>query len=143
MKRTIKLTLICVALLGASLTFVNSAGAVTIGSANELGFVFPGIPSSDQDKQDYVNHLVGMAVGTVDLANGLIYNRSSNVFGTLPSAVLALSGTGTTVNLGSGSLYSYLLVTYIGIGSKVWYVGNLTGAITIPGSPFTQWTLFG
>ena len=34
-------------------------------------------------------------------------------------------------------------VTYIGLGSEVWYVGNLSGTISIPGSFLTQWALFG
>ncbi len=144
MTRTSKSTLVCIALFGALLAFADTARAVTIGSSNELGFVFPGIPSSNQDKENYVNHLIGMALGAIDLANGQVYQRSTNAFGGLPNAVWALNGAGTKVNLGAGNLYSYLLVTYIGVGSKVWYVGNLSGTMTIPGASFlTQWTLFG
>lgn len=144
MTRTSKLTLVCIAFFGALLAFADSTRAVTIGSSNELGYVFPGIPSSNQDKENYVNQLVGMAIGAIDLANGQVYHRSNNAFGALPSAVWALNGSGTTVNLGAGNLYSYLLVSYIGVGSKVWYVGNLSGTVTIPGASFlTQWALFG
>ena len=144
MTRTRKLTLVCIALFGALLAFADTARAVTIGSANELGYVLPGIPSGNQEKEIYVNHLIAMALGAIDVANGQVYHRSSNAFGVLPNAVWALNGSGTTVNLGAGTVYSYLLVSYIGVGSKVWYVGNLSGLITIPGSSFlTQWTLFG
>ena len=144
MKRIFKLTLVCITLFGAFLAFADTSRALTIGAANELGYVLPGIPSSNQDKEMYVNHLIAMALGTIDLANGQVYHRSSNAFGALPTAVWALNGSGTTVNLGAGNLYSYLLVTYIGVGSKVWYVGNLSGTITIPGATFlTQWALFG
>ena len=144
MTRTSKLTLVSLALFGALLTFADTAPALTIGAANELGYAFPGIPLNNQDKETYVNQLIGMAVGSVGLANGQVYHRSNNSFSPLPSAVWALNGSGTTVNLGAGNLYSYLLVTYIGLGSKVWYVGNLNGTITIPGATFlTQWALFG
>ena len=143
MTRTSKLTLVCIALIGALLAFGDTARALTIGDSNELGFVLPGIPSTNQDKEIYVNHLIAMAVGAIDLANGQVYHRSSNAFGTLPTAVWALNGAGATVNLGVSNLYSYLLVTYIGFGSKVWFVGNLSGTMTIPGASFlTQWALF-
>jgi hypothetical protein len=66
----------------------------------------------------------------------------------LPTAVFALNGTGTTIDLGSG-LYSYLFAKYDGpnYGSEVWYVGNLSGIITIPATGgrygLSGWTLFG
>jgi hypothetical protein len=70
-------------------------------------------------------------------------------------AVFGLNGIGTTIPaaiIGSG-LYSYLFVTYtdqVGNGGaigEVWYIGNLSGDITIPvsvlGRRITGWTLFG
>jgi hypothetical protein len=54
------------------------------------------------------------------------------VFKSLPSAVSAASGGGRTLNLRSAGLYTYLFATYDGYGSEVWYVGNLSGIITIP-----------
>jgi hypothetical protein len=57
----------------------------------------------------------------------------TNAFSPLPAAVQALSGSGTTINLGGGGLYTYLLANYAGFGSEVWYVGDLHGVITIPG----------
>jgi hypothetical protein len=142
MTRTSNVTVVCIALVGALLPFAGTAGALTIGNSNELGFVLPGIPLSNQDKEAYVNQLIGMTLGAIDLANGQVYHRSSNAFGALPNAVWALNGTGTTVNLGANHMYSYLLATYVGFGSEVWYVGNLSGTITIPGSFLTQWALF-
>jgi hypothetical protein len=70
-------------------------------------------------------------------------------FGPLPTAVFALNGTGTTVDLGNSTLYSYLFAKYDGpkYGAEVWYVGNLSGIITIPatagGYGLSGWTLFG
>src|SRR2546430_3201343 len=134
---TKKLALLCMALVGAMLAFSNSAKALTIGDAHELGFVNFGIPSGDADRLIYVNHLIGMAVGTSDKADGQSYFRSNNAFGQLPQAVLAgiVKGKTTSINLGVGGLYTYLLAKYDGpnYGTEVWYVGNLSGVITIPG----------
>ena len=145
-----KFALLCTVVLGAMLAFSNNAKALTIGDAHELGFVNFGIPSGDADRLTYVNHLIGMALGTSDKADGQTYFRSNNSFGQLPQAVLAghVNGTSTTINLGTG-LYTYLFAKYDGpnYGSEVWYVGDLSGIITIPatagGYGLSGWTLFG
>ena len=145
---TIKLSLLCTALAGAFLAFSPSAHALTIGDAHELGFVNFGIPSGDQDRTNYVNHLIGMGLGTQDDALGQHFTRSNNAFSPLPTAVFALNGKTTTINLGTG-LYTYLFAKYDGpnYGAEVWYVGNLSGIITIPatagGYGLSGWTLFG
>ena len=88
-----------------------------------------------------------MALGAVDVANGEVYFRSNHGFKSLPSAVSAVSGGGRTINLRTAGLYTYLFATYDGYGSEVWYVGNLSGIITIPflaaGHSLIGWTLFG
>jgi hypothetical protein len=66
-----KFALLCTALVGALLTFSDSASALTIRDAHELG-------------STYVNHLVGMALSSDEIANGQ-YFRSSN---SMPQAVL-------------------------------------------------------
>lgn len=147
---TTKLALFSIALFGALLAFSNNAKALTIGDGNELGFVNFGIPSGDSDRLTYVNHLIGMGLGLSDKADGQTYFRSNNAFGSLPQAVLGglVDGTSTTINLGTG-LYTYLFAKYDGpnYGSEVWYVGNLSGVITIPatagGYGLSGWTLFG
>jgi len=62
------------------------------------------------------------------------------------------NGTGTSIDLGNGTLYSYLFAKYDGpnAGSEVWYVGGMSGIITIPalglaGQHYglSGWTLFG
>jgi VPDSG-CTERM motif len=148
---TTKLALLCTALVGAMLAFSNNAKALTIGDAHELGFVDFGIPSGDSDRLTYVNHLIGMALGTSDKADGQTYFRSNNDFGPLAPAVLAglVDGTSTSINLGAGGTYLYLFAKYDGpnYGSEVWYVGDLSGIITIPatagGYGLSGWTLFG
>jgi hypothetical protein len=120
---------------------------LAIHDSHELGFVEFGIPSGDADRTTYVNHLIGMALGTTDSANGQTYTRSLNFFGVLPAAVFDHNGTSTTIDLGAGG-FGYLFAKYDGpnYGSEVWYVGNLTGIITIPSSAggygLSGWTLF-
>jgi hypothetical protein len=96
--------------------------------------------------------LIGQALNTTDQVLGRNLERSGNDFGTLPTAVFDHNGNGTNITIGSGT-YSYLFATYItpqgGFGfSEVWYIGNLSGDITIPGIVpggfnLTGWTLFG
>src|SRR5207244_5587004 len=95
--------LICIGFCALMLAFSNNACALTIGDNQELGFVNFGIPSGDTDRQLYVNHLIGMALGTSDSADGQNYFRSNNIFGSLPTAILAgfVNGTSTTINLGA------------------------------------------
>jgi hypothetical protein len=135
-------------ILALSLLLATSGRAVTlsIGDANELGFVWYGIPSGDADRTAYVNHLVGMAVGTSDSALGQSFIRSNNTFGTLATAVFASDGTGTSVDVTGG--YTYLFAKYDGpnYGSEVWDISGLTGTITIAatagGYGLSGWSLF-
>ena len=147
-----KLAVLSAAFCAVMLAFSHNASALTIGDTQELGFVQFGIPSGDDFRTTYVNHLIGMALGTNDFADGQHYFRSNNNFAPLPTAVFALNGTSTTIDLGSG-LYTYLFAKYDGpnAGSEVWFVGNLSGVITIPAFGLTEgqhyglsgWTLFG
>jgi hypothetical protein len=145
---TNKLAMLCTAFCAVMLAFSHNASALTIGDSNHLGLVHYGIPSGDDNRTAYVNYLIGMALGTTEQALGQTFTRSNNDFGTLPTAVFAFNGTGTTINLGAGG-YSYLLAKYDGpnYGSEVWYVGGLSGIITIPATGgrwgLSGWTLFG
>lgn len=159
--RTNKLAFLCAAFCAAMLGFNHNANALrtplpptpalTIGDQHELGFVNFGIPSGDSDRLTYVNHLIGMTPGTSDMADGQTYFRSGNSFGPLPPAVLGglVDGTGTSINLGAGGTFLYLFAKYDGpnFGSEVWFVGDLSGIITIPptagGYGLSGWTLFG
>lgn len=140
-------TTLCAVLL--ALGNALPAAAATFGDANELGYILPGVASTDSERVDYVNHLIGMAPGATDTYLGQPFTRSSNDFGTLPAAVVggALNGTGTLIDLSSG-LYKYLYAKYDGAsdGAWIWYVGNLSGFITVPGFHgaygLSSWTLF-
>ena len=133
----------------AMLASGHEARALSIGDSQELGFLWPGVQgkTDNQKKVNYVNHLIGMALGAIDVANGEVYFRSNHGFKSLPTAARALNGGGRTINLRTGGLYTYLFATYDGYGSEVWYVGNLSGIITIPflaaGYYLTGWTLLG
>jgi hypothetical protein len=158
---TTKFALLLTAVAAALLTFTPNARATPqlmpptialgIGDVHELGFVNFGIPSGDSDRLTYVNHLVGMALGTTDTADGQTFTRSTNDFGSLAPAVLTgfVDGTSTSINLGTSGTYLYLFAKYDGpnYGSEVWYVGDLSGTITIPDSAggygLSGWTLFG
>ena len=129
------------------------ASALTIGDDQELGFVHDGIPSGDAFRTTYVNHLRLMVPGTTDSADGQTYDRSVNVFLNLPAAVLSISddnpnGPSTSIDLGAGGTFFYLFAKYDGpnYGSEVWYVGNLSGIVTIPdsggGYGLSGWSLF-
>ena len=127
----------------------SKASALRIGDSHQLGFLWPGIQrkTDNQSKANYVNHLIGMAFGAIDVANGEVYFRSNHGFKSLPSAGSAVTGGGRTLNLRTGGLYTYLFASYDGYGSEVWYVGNLRGILTIPflaaGHSLVGWTLFG
>jgi VPDSG-CTERM motif len=126
--------------------------SLTIGDTQELGFVDPGLPAGDANRTLFVNTMIGLALGgsthVIVGPHDNLVTRSNNDFGPLPTAVFAKNGTGTTIDLGTG-LYSYLYAKYDGpnFGAEVWYVGNLSGIITIPatggGYGLSGWTLFG
>jgi hypothetical protein len=120
-----------------------SALTLTVGDNRYLGQIIPGT-DGNAERTAYVNHMIGMNLGGVGLFMNQVFNRSTNSFGSLPTAVFALNGTGTNISLGTG-LYSYLFARYSGI-SYVWYVGNLSGNVQIPlltaGGLLMGWTLF-
>jgi hypothetical protein len=147
-----KFFLLCMVFCGALLASSHDARALSIGDSHELGFIWPGMQKKTvhQNKVIYLNHLIGMALGTIDIANGEVYFRANNVFESLPAAGRARNGGGRMMNLGTAGLYTYLFATYNGYGTEVWYVGNLNGIITIPFLAdghhrhyLTGWTLFG
>jgi hypothetical protein len=139
----IRILALVLALLAA-----GPASALIIGDSHDLGYIQYGIPSGDADRTAYVNHLIGMALGTTDSALGQTFTRSNADFGSLPTAVFGLNGSGTSIDLGTTD-YTYLFAKYDGpnYGSVVWYVGDLDGVITIPatggGYGLSGWSLFG
>ena len=156
-----KYTILFGAVCAVILALGQNAQALTFGDANDLGQVLFGIPSGDAARTTYVNHLIDMSPPSSDTFAGQTFNRSSANpgpgFPNYPDAVFAKDGTGTSINLGNGTLYSYLFAKYDGpnAGSEVWYVGGISGTITIPalglaadvaaghGYGLSGWTLFG
>jgi hypothetical protein len=80
---------ICTAVCATFLALSHNAGALSVGDSHEQGFLWPGLPIGNQNNATYVNHLVGMALGAFDTANGQLYFRSNNSFSSLPGAVWA------------------------------------------------------
>jgi hypothetical protein len=127
---------------------------LTIGDQHELGQVQPPTPEGDADITQYVNFMIGLSLGgsghVIIGPHNILVTRSMNNFGSLPGpATLALRGTGTTINLGIQGTYSYLFAHYGGPGggfAEVWYVGDLSGTISIPatglGHGLSGWALF-
>jgi len=125
-----------------------------IGDGHELGRAIPPVPEGDADITQYVNFMIGLSLGgsgqVIIGPHTIVVSRSMNDFGPLPSpATLALRGTGTTVPLGTQGTFTYLFAHYGGPGGgtgEVWYVGDLSGSISIPGTGFghglSGWALF-
>jgi hypothetical protein len=151
-----KLALLSAAVCAAMLAFSpKAATALTFNDAHVVGTITPANPSNPTVVSAYINYMIALAPGD----SGTFHNpnpafaqtitRSSNTFASLPNALLpgAVTGFGTTINLGAG-VYSYLFAKYAQNDvSQVWYVGNLSGIVTIPalgpgGRPLTLWKLF-
>src|SRR5947208_5074394 len=136
---TKKLALVSAAFCAVMLAFSQNASALTFGDGNDLGQVLFGIPSGDAARTAYVNHLIGLAPGTTDTFSGQTFIRSlanpGPGFPNYPTAVFNNNGTSTSINLGpTAGVFLYLFAKYDGpnAGSEVWFVGNLSGVITIP-----------
>jgi hypothetical protein len=148
-----KRALIAAAFCAVMLAFSPNASAVVLDfdDAHTLSGVLSPAGTTDAQRTALVNHMIGMALIHGETFLGSIVFRSGNNFGPLPEpAVIGPSGTDpNNINIGSG-LYSYLWAQYDvgGIGeAEVWYIGNLSGDITIPATVglfgLTGWTLFG
>jgi hypothetical protein len=128
--------------------------SLAIGDQHELGRAQPPVPAGDADITQYVNFMIGLSIGgsgnVIIGPHTIQVTRSMNDFGPLSApAILALRGAGTTIGLGTQGTYNYLFTHYAGPGggiAEVWYVGNLSGIITIPaigfGHGLSGWALF-
>ena len=129
---------------GAILVSSQNANALSLGDTHELGFFWPGIQRKTDNQETAL--LIGMALGTIDVARGEVYSRSNHRFKSLPTAAWAHNGGGRAINLGAGGVYTYLLAMYTGYGAEVWYVANLNGIVRVPfriaGHQLTGSTLF-
>jgi hypothetical protein len=127
---------------------------LAVGDQHELGQASLAVPEGDADITQYVNFMIGLSLGgsgqVVIGPHTIQVTRSMNDFGPLPGpATLALRGKGTSINLGTQGTYDYLFAHYGGPGGgtgEVWYVGDLSGIISIPaigfGHGLSGWALF-
>jgi hypothetical protein len=151
------LAILAAAFCALIFTLSHNTSALTIGDAHELGQAKPPVPEGDADITKYVNFMIGLSLGgsgdVIIAPHDISVSRSMNDFGPLPSpATLALPrGTGTTINLGAtAGVFDYLFAHYGGPGggtAEVWFVGDLSGIITIPATGFggyglSGWALF-
>src|SRR2546423_13339302 len=123
-----KFLLLGIAFCMAMLASGHDARALGIGDSQELGFLWPGVQgkTDNQKKVNYVNHLIGMAVGTIDVANGEVYSRSNHGFESLPAAARTLSGGGRGVEHKlTPRLYTYLVAPDKGEGTEERDIGNM------------------
>jgi hypothetical protein len=153
---TNKLVMLCAAVCAAMFVFSHNASAnTTLGffpDTHVVGTVTPGAPASDADVASYINFMIGLTPGTSGSFSGQSITRSTNLFGSLPTATAtgAVDGTGTTIDLNALGTFTYLFAKYDGQNdnSVVWNISGLTGVITIPadgplGYGLSGWILFG
>ena len=153
---TSKLALLCTAVCATMLVFSHNASADTIlgffPDTHVVGTITPGAPADPADVANYINFMIALVPGGAGIFDGQIITRSTNLFGSLPtaSAVGAVSGTGTTINLNVLGTFTYLFAKYDGQNdnSVVWNISGLTGILTIPadgplGYGLSGWILFG
>lgn len=131
---------------------------LAMGDQRELGQVHPALSQGNAAITQYVNFMIGLSLGgsgrVIIGPHDNLVTRSMNNFGALPSAAaLALRGKALrakeTIDLGTQGTYHYLFAHYGGPRggfAEVWYVGDLSGMITIPGNAFRHglsgWALF-
>jgi VPDSG-CTERM motif len=138
---TNKLALLSAVACAVMLAFTNNANAdTTLGffpDTHVVGTITPGAPADPADVATYINNMIALTPGTSDTFAGQTIARSTNLFGSLPTALGTgtQSGTGTTIDLTSLGTFTYLFAKYDGQNdnSVVWNITGLTGVLTIPG----------
>jgi VPDSG-CTERM motif len=158
-----KLALGSVAVCALMVAFTPSAKAITNLGFNDqyvVGTTNPGNPPTNANVATWINFMITLNPGDSGTVGNQTVTRSMNVFANLPAANAASAvrnDSPTNVNglvhidLGpTAGTYSYLFAKYDGQNdtSQVWYVGNLSGEITIPfvgplGHDISGYILFG
>lgn len=160
-----KLALLSVAISAATLAFSHNASAnqvaggintpslnLAFDDTHVVGTISPAAPADPADVASYINFMIALAPGGSGTFSGQDITRSTNLFGSLPtaSATGAVSGTGTTIDLNALGTFTYLFAKYDGQNdnSVVWNISGLTGILTIPadgplGYGLSGWILFG
>jgi hypothetical protein len=150
-----KLAMLSAVVCAVTLAFTNNASAdADLGffpDPHVVGTITPGAPADPADVASYINFMIALAPGGSGTFSGQDITRSTNLFASLPtaSATGAVSGTGTTIDLNALGTFTYLFAKYDGQNdlSQVWFIGDLTGVITIPadgplGYGLSGWILF-
>ena len=153
---TNKLAMLSAAVCAVMLAFGHNASAdtdLTFDDQYVVGTISPAAPANPANVASYINFMITLAPGDSGTFSGQTITRSTNLFGSLPtaSAAGAVSGTGTTIDLDAiGGTFTYLFAKYDGQNdnSVVWNISGLTGVLTIPafgplGYGLSGWTLFG
>ena len=159
---TNKFALLCAAICAVMLAFSQNASAspspeppsisLAFDDSHVVGTITPGAPADPADVATYINFMTALAPGGSGTFSGQTITRSTNTFGSLPtaSATGAVSGTGTTIDLNALGTFTYLFAKYDGQNdnSLVWNIAGLTGVLTIPafgplGYGLSGWILFG
>jgi protein with PEP-CTERM/exosortase system signal len=138
---TNKLAMLSAVACAVMLAFTNNANAdATLGffpDTHVVGTITPGAPADPADVATYINFMIALSPGGSGSFSGQTITRTTNTFGSLPtaSATGAVSGTGTTIDLNALGTFTYLFAKYDGQNdvSQVWNISDLTGIITIPG----------
>lgn len=126
------------AAFACAMAFASQASALDTSDSRYLGNINDGIPSNLAAELTYINTLLAQpSPSGPTLVGTEIYTRTANsCSGPCPAAVLAGStkndNSNNTINLGSG--WAYLLAKYDAAqaGAYVWYVGGLSGSVTVP-----------
>ena len=133
---------LCIGLASAWLGLAPKASALLIGDDHDLGLISKNFPADPTSSAGFIDILLDQPLNSGPTTiGGNTYTRTTNdpLSGAYPAAVFNVDlGAATTINLGSG--YLYLLAKYDGPnwGSEIWYVGDLSGTITIPQFPTDQ-----
>jgi hypothetical protein len=152
---TNKLAMLSAVVCAVMLAFTNNARAdATLGffpDTRVVGTISPGAPADAADVATYINFMIALPSPGSGTFAGQNITRTSNSFGSLPTATAtgSVSGTGTTIDLTSFGTFTYLFAKYDGQNdlSQVWNISGITGTITIPadgplGYGLSGWILF-
>ena len=123
----------CACLMGS----VPDLSALTIGDTRDLGLIDKNKPADETSSASFINILLDQSLGSGPTTVGAnAYTRTLNdpLGGNYPDAVFSTKFGQNVTNIPLGNGFLYLLAKYDGqnFGSVVWYVGGLTGNITIP-----------
>jgi hypothetical protein len=155
---TNKLAMLSAAVCAVMLAVTHNASAdTTLGffpDTHVVGTVSPGAPADAADVATYINFMIALAPGGSGTFAGQDITRTTNLFGSLPTATATGSvsnDTGTNIiDLNAiGGTFTYLFAKYDGPNdqSVVWNISGLTGILTIPlfgpsGYGLSGWILF-